>query len=237
MENSTSFDLNKAIDRWRQQQSQSGTLNRSDLDELESHLRDSVGNLESGGLAAEEAWLVAHHRFGAAEKVEQEYAKVHPARVWSHRVIWMIAGFTLIKLIFSLGQMGSQIAALAVQNFDFGDNALGFWSILAEWTVIAGLTLWIWRSGKQKDGLIQRSVDWISTHPVSAVLLCLLSVTMIQVSRSVVAKVSMSLLPPQAFGTIARWQMYAEASFYLLFFSAILIWLMRRHGAKSELAD
>jgi len=81
MEDKTPFDLDDAIRNWRDSLIQSSRLRMEELEELESHLRDSVGALEKRGLSEEEAWLIAERRVGQREILKQEFAKVtSPAR-------------------------------------------------------------------------------------------------------------------------------------------------------------
>lgn len=77
MENSTTFDLNLALQRWLARLGDSDRVRPADLQELESHVRDSMSRLESGGLSAEESFLVATHRVGQPEKLEPEFGKVN----------------------------------------------------------------------------------------------------------------------------------------------------------------
>ena len=48
MENQTAFDLNQAIQRWRENLANSPAFRSENLNELESHLRDSISTLETG---------------------------------------------------------------------------------------------------------------------------------------------------------------------------------------------
>src|SRR4051794_3815451 len=59
METQTSFDLNLAIQRWRENLAQSSALRNENLNELESHLRDSIAALQTAGLSGEEAFVIA----------------------------------------------------------------------------------------------------------------------------------------------------------------------------------
>lgn len=77
MENIAPFDLNFALRQWLQRLRQSPQVKAENLQELESHVRDSVVNLEGKGLSSEESFLVATHRVGGAEKLEREFAKVN----------------------------------------------------------------------------------------------------------------------------------------------------------------
>src|SRR5262245_55051661 len=67
METTTSFNLNHAIQRWRENLCQSPAFCSENLDELEVHLRDSVMCLQSRGLSEDEAFLVAVRRLGQAD--------------------------------------------------------------------------------------------------------------------------------------------------------------------------
>ena len=71
------FDLDAAIDRWRGSFAQ--TMRREDLVELEEHLRSQVDALSGGELSEEEALLIAKHRIGGSDELENEFVKV----VWS----------------------------------------------------------------------------------------------------------------------------------------------------------
>jgi hypothetical protein len=59
MENQTEFDLNRAIQQWRAGLADSPAFRAENLDELESHLHDSIRALEAHGLSVEEAFLIA----------------------------------------------------------------------------------------------------------------------------------------------------------------------------------
>ena len=89
MENITEFDLNLALRRWLERLGQSPQVKAENLKELESHVRDSVVQLQSKGLSSEESFLVATHRVGSAEKLEPEFAKVNrsPRNLIIHGVI------------------------------------------------------------------------------------------------------------------------------------------------------
>lgn len=84
MENETSFDLEDAIRQWREALIESTRLSLEELEELELHLRDSVGTLQKRGLSQEEAWIIAQKRLGQRETLKKEFAKVtSPAKALS----------------------------------------------------------------------------------------------------------------------------------------------------------
>jgi hypothetical protein len=112
METTTAFDLNHEITRWRQTLGQSPALRADNLDELESHLRDTVEELEGKGLSSEEAFVLATRRLGPVEPVEAEFAKVNPSGVWLHRVLWMLVGVQAWALIGGLSRLVGEAALL-----------------------------------------------------------------------------------------------------------------------------
>ena len=76
MENETPFDLDDAIRQWRDSLLKSSRLRAEELEELELHLRDSVGTLQKRGLSEDEAWLIAQKRLGQRERLKKEFAKL-----------------------------------------------------------------------------------------------------------------------------------------------------------------
>lgn len=76
------FDLNSALRSWREALSRSPHFRDENLDELESHLRDSVSLLESKGLSPDEAFLVGTRRVGSPAAIEPEFAKENGSRDW-----------------------------------------------------------------------------------------------------------------------------------------------------------
>jgi hypothetical protein len=92
MEDQTAFELNKAIQRWRENLANSPAFHRGNLNELESHLRDSVAALQTRGFSAEEAFLVATRRIGQSRQLESEFSKLNRGTIWLGRAMWMLIG-------------------------------------------------------------------------------------------------------------------------------------------------
>jgi hypothetical protein len=92
METTTPFDLNRAIQQWRGSLEQSPAFRRENLDELETHLRDSVAVLQPRGLSEEEAFLIAARRAGSGAILGAEFGKVNFRNIWLDRVLWMLVG-------------------------------------------------------------------------------------------------------------------------------------------------
>ena len=78
--------LEEQIAQWRAHLLRRGAVGPADAAELESHLREQVAVLQDGGLAVDEAFLVAVKRMGSIDAVAREYAHVHSERLWKQLV-------------------------------------------------------------------------------------------------------------------------------------------------------
>jgi len=111
METQTAFDLNLAIRRWREDLARSAAIRCENLNELESHLRDSIDQLRTPQfsverlrtpqLSDEEAFLIATRRVGNTQRLEEEFGKVNAAAVWFDRCLWVLVAVQLWGLISS----------------------------------------------------------------------------------------------------------------------------------------
>ena len=75
------------IAEWRSFVGQRPTVDGHDVDELETHLRDEIADLNAAGLAADEAFLVAVKRMGRLDELSYEFAREHSGRLWSQLVL------------------------------------------------------------------------------------------------------------------------------------------------------
>jgi|GEM_PF-1340419 len=137
------FDLNEKVDQWREELLRGDSVSETEADELENHLRETYGELQSK-LDSEEAFWLAVRRLGSPEELAIEFSKINTAHIWRRRALWMLAGYLIISLV--RGAVGSFDAA--VVNFAiyqqlpmwlaFGASSLGFTIFLV------GLTYWTW---------------------------------------------------------------------------------------------
>ena len=75
------------IDEWRAAVRRNKAVDETDADELESHLRDAMADLEGAGLTADEAFLIAVRRVGAVDSLTAEFAREHSDRLWKQLVV------------------------------------------------------------------------------------------------------------------------------------------------------
>jgi len=109
MENPTPFDLKEAIRRWGAEFGTPSPLSAVELEELESHLRDHVAALESGGMTPEAAFRAAVKQLGERPRLATEFAKINPQRLWLERAIWMVVGVFLFSAFHRLADLPANI--------------------------------------------------------------------------------------------------------------------------------
>ena len=80
-------DLDPRIAEWRGAITRGRAVSDADADELEGHLREQVADLETAGLDADEAFVIAVKRLGSVDRVAAEYAREHGDRLWQQLVL------------------------------------------------------------------------------------------------------------------------------------------------------
>lgn len=98
MENQTRFDLNAAVENWRNELAAQPNLASDDRRELETHLRDAIAGFQQCGLNDEESFWLARRRVGQPPQLGEEFIKANPAAVWRERFFWILAATLLIQL-------------------------------------------------------------------------------------------------------------------------------------------
>jgi hypothetical protein len=79
--------LEAEIAEWRAFVEHGAPVDGPDIDELEDHLRDQVGDLTAAGLADDEAFLIAVKRMGKLDELSREFAREHSGRMWRQFVL------------------------------------------------------------------------------------------------------------------------------------------------------
>jgi hypothetical protein len=80
-------ELEDQFAQWRHYLERRRELRRTDVEELEDHLRGSVDELTAAGLRADEAFLVAVKRMGSLDELSREFAREHSERLWKQLVL------------------------------------------------------------------------------------------------------------------------------------------------------
>ncbi len=74
--------VEEQIEQWRGYVRRRRAISPAYVDELEDHLRASLGALRDSGLEEDEAFLVAIRRLGNLDAVSREFAREHSERLW-----------------------------------------------------------------------------------------------------------------------------------------------------------
>ena len=141
------FDLNEAIAAWRSELSARSVCGRSDLDELEAHLRDEMDALRSRGLSGQEAFWVAAHRLGSAAALAPEYAKVDPLRLWISRLCWVAGGILAWHVLNAVAGIAASGCAylghlLGLTGYWLGGLAVGAQFLALGAAAACGVAAW-----------------------------------------------------------------------------------------------
>jgi hypothetical protein len=188
METTAPFDLNRAIQCWRENLAQSPAFRSENLNELESHLRDSIISLEARGLSEAEAFEIAAKRIGKGGALEVEFAKVNQRAVWLDRILWMLVGIQLWGLVSAVSTFITRSGfalGLAVSKhsfpheFNIGDFALpgAIYALIQMATIAAGVAFCWWlmsQKGRWIGRWVGSSISRRSTLIVTCVGLCLI---------------------------------------------------------------
>lgn len=166
MENTPApFDLNHALQQWRAGLDQSPAFRRENLDELESHVRDTIAHLRQLGLDEDEACHLAFRRLGAGAALDAEFAKINAPDIWLHRALWMLVGVQLLGCLGGLVQavcVGTTILGVRGWLSLFGSSAMPLGAGLLYGTI--HLLAWIltlalvWKWLRSRGGVLS---NWL----------------------------------------------------------------------------
>jgi hypothetical protein len=169
METTTPFDLNRAIQQWRENLAQSPAIRAENLDELETHLRDSVSTLQARDLSVDEAFLIAAKRVGSGAVLGKEFGKVNAVNVWVERCLWALVAMqiwgALQEMFFSIGHY------LRFGFVDSGGTSFGwatvFYVIFGTAIPMAFAALIIWRLFKSPESKLGKFLEGLSIQPAA----------------------------------------------------------------------
>ncbi len=109
-------DIDRQIKRWRRKLAFRGGFSKSDLDELESHLRQEIDRLTESGMSTSQACKTAIQQLGGRQMLAAEYHKVNFFSMWGKRLA--IGLSLLLPLMIFLPQYAGEIELETVTGFD-----------------------------------------------------------------------------------------------------------------------
>jgi len=241
MENTAPFDLNRATQHWRENLAQSPTFQSENLNELESHLRDSVAALQLRGLSAEEAFLIATRRIGKGSSLESEFGKVNGTAVWLDRFFWILIGYqvwTFIAGAIALVTGNALVLGLHGVGYDFKSHGHAILVVvlftlvhLAGFAGSLALCWWLFQRKGQRFGrwlnrLLYRRATWI----LAFVTLYLLSLSVPVMSGGTVSLL-LTAFGRETLGEIALPESYSSIIMHLttpVVFIGLTLFLARK---------
>lgn len=220
MEVTSSFELDRAIQHWRETLAQSPAFRTDNLDELESHLRDSIARFESVGLSGEEAFPIAARRLGSQRALGAEFQKVNRKAIWIERMVWMLIGLQVWQLVSGpVGLISNGVVSLGLLRGNFNFDAYGqtfpvlLFACVRLLALVGSLAICWWLVVRRGQGFalrIERLLKgWLGLAIVCG-MLCVVSWAV-----SALGALSWTLVTkfasPQAIGEIMTSQTYSNA--------------------------
>lgn len=237
----TPFDLNTAVREWRDQLAQSPALGRDQLDELEAHLYDAMGDLQTRGLSPEEAFLIAAKRAGTSSALGNEFGKVNRHRIWLDRVFWMLVGNLAFSTISSvLAPFGSGLVAFGFFQLGGMESEARTGLVLAiccgavhVLTYTAALWLcWSWfRQDWSRRLRLLSAANQSILRLFAVVAAVVLTLALFRLLPSVVPTFLVKYVSQNAYGRFATGQAYGTAVasvIELTIMVSLTLWLARR---------
>jgi len=235
------FDLEQHIEDWRHQLLQQESVAPTEVEELESHLRESVDEL-AAVVEPDEAFLLATRRVGSPNAIALEFSKINGARTWMRRTQWMLAGYLVLSL--GLGFIGaiSHGAMLLATVLGVPLWVAGAISCLGLVGGILAMMYWAWNVTNGNSFGAQTFASRVANYAktkkrwwvVVAVLFLLVSKASI---RYLSLGLSASFLEPEHFGSIAILTTLTGWTSSLILFGAIttlLCWLVKQDGQRGS---
>lgn len=138
MENQTGFNLNDALERWRNELAAQPNLTSDDRRELEAHLRDAIAEFRRRGLNDDESFWLARRRIGQPQQLADEFVRANPANVWRERVFWM---WMALFLSGTLGSLFRSLAFIALTPLNIRSDFAKAWLALEIGLVILSVLI------------------------------------------------------------------------------------------------
>ena len=145
------FELNEEIAKWCAMLAGSGKLNKSDINELEGHLREEIEQLTALKLSEDEAFIVARHRLGGTEALSDEFAKVNRAAIFRMRCFWVGVGLLSYELAKHAGLIVSNVGVLLAALFGVRGYLLSVAEVIAQGIFFGVVILVLYLIARMKD--------------------------------------------------------------------------------------
>jgi hypothetical protein len=144
MENQTRYDLNAAVENWRNELAAQPNLASDDRRELETHLRDAIAGFQQRGLNDEESLWLAREKIGQLRLIGKEFKKVG-AIYWNRPMALTALGIFVVSLFLpayaAIGMWPGYKCALAILPWHMDWNGLSSSGNVLDWLSVANWQL------------------------------------------------------------------------------------------------
>lgn len=234
----TMFDLNEQIEEWRCALAQSEAVDKSDIDELESHLREEIERLISLKLSDEEAFWVAIHRVGDTGALAGEFAKVNWPGMLRKRVFWMVAGVLAYLLASYLASAASQVCLFLAGLGGIRSYGLGLVGVLSN-LAIWGLLILLFYAAYRHDWNITKLSRWLDNFIMRIILVggFIAMVVVLNAARIFFSAAMARTMGIQEYGQIAVVWAYLQLFMPVLLAVILMVILVRLRSSNFSAAE
>lgn len=239
------FDLETAVQQWRQHLAGEPSVSEDSLVELEEHLRTAIDDLRSKELSAQEAHQIAAQRLGEPKAIGTEFQQINPAQVWGRRVLWMAIGCLVTQFWSSISGSAAQLAFAVLgpnswvanpgQSQSFALNLIMIGTHLVFWILLMGGAVLL-AKGKGSPQ-VERASRLLSDR-VRFVLVATLLGGILQLTSLWTSRYGMPNRHSYGFESLEnQLLMFASGAIYKIPLALLIAWLMpRRLQPKGDLA-
>jgi hypothetical protein len=224
----TSFNLKEARATWLSGLESRQAFSATQLEELDSHLEESLEDLEQRGLTPREAFMVAVHRLGCPAGLASEYQKLGSNPVWAFRGRWMVLGILCYLTALAITRTSTEIVGLLALQVPRGHFRL---AVMVSGFLLCSI-VGVWLLHRWLHGKFPRTTGWMSRQPVKTACAILLVASLVPVASAGLTTIltARSVNLPE-FGEHLLHRRYILSATPLMWF-ALLVVSLRKYWGK-----
>ena len=229
----TMFDLNEQIKKWRCAFAQSDAFDKSDINELENHLREEIERLVALRLSSEEAFWVASHRVGDTGALAGEFAKVNWPGMLRKKCFWMAAGVLAYLLASYLASATSQVCLFLAGLGGVRSYGLGLVGVLSNLAIL-GLLILLFCAACRHNWNIMRFSRWLDTFVIRIIFVggFITAVVVLNAARIFFSAAMARTMSVQEYGQIAVVWAYLQLFMPVLLAVILMVVLVRLRSSN-----
>jgi hypothetical protein len=229
----TMFDLNEQIKKWRCALVQSEAFDKSDIDELESHLKEEIERLITLKLSEEEAFWGAIHRIGDRGALASEFAKVNWPAMLKRRIFWMAAGILAYLFASYLAGAASQACILLAGLGGVRSYVLGLVGVVSNLAIL-GLVVIFFCLSYRHNWKILRFGLWLNNFAIRTILVggFIAAVVFLNAARILFSTAAARMMSVQEYGQMAFVGAYLQLLIPILLAVVLVVILVRLRSSE-----